>query len=99
MPLQRRTRAFGLAFHVQRPRRLQRLGIERDDGVQLRPGAVVSLDAIEAELGQFLGGKRAGRHGGFELGDRGLIEFDGFGWKPASRSPARRSGRKWNQGA
>ena len=41
--VQRRARALGLALGVERARRLERLRIERDDGVQRRPLAVVGL--------------------------------------------------------
>jgi hypothetical protein len=60
-------------------RDLERLWVERDDGVQHRAAAVVCLDPRQMHLHQLLGGQRAGIEGGVEVGNRRLVQIDRLG--------------------
>jgi hypothetical protein len=77
--VQRAAHLAGFAFGVERAGDLERLGIDGHHGMDFRTGAVESGDAVEAHLGEFLGGQGAGRHGRLKFGDARLVEFDRLG--------------------
>ena len=74
--VQRTARSFRSALGIERTRRVERRGIQCDDGVDRRPLLVVGLDARQVELGELFRGQASLRHGVFEICDAGLGQVD-----------------------
>ena len=70
--VQRSARSLGLAFLVEDFGYLQCVGVEFDDGVDLRPGFVNARNPVEVGLDELHCADLAGRHGGLQFG-HGLL--------------------------
>jgi len=68
-----------LALLVERARQLQRLGLQRDDGVDVRPLLVVGRDAVQIQLDQLFGVERAGIECLVDVFDGRRLQIEGGG--------------------
>jgi len=75
--VKRTTRALRLALRVERLRFVEGLRIEIEKRRKLRPLFVVSRDAREVELSEFLGRERAFFHRSLKIANRGRGEIEG----------------------